>query len=436
MVAGPSIFGAMISRGSAQVNLTALSTRVSSNDSLSPSPAVEGSRPITINSRKSPALCFAEPFRIFFPLGLLLGMIGVALWPLYVWHAIEFYPANAHVRLMIEGLMGSFIIGFLGTAGPRLLDARPLGAIEISGLLALQLLSGSLHLTRNQTAGDIVFLVLLLFFVGAMATRARRSWALPPPNFVLVLFGLLNASCGIFLITAAKSMTDGLFANQLGGLMLNEGLVLFPILGVGAFFFPKLLGGAKPAPSDLQIAGALWIRRAAIAALTGVVIWSSFVLEALGWTRTAALARGSTTLIYFVTQGHLLERPSGPPFLAHCFRMGALLLVAGLFLPAALPAYRLANLHLTFIGGFSIILFTVSTRVIIGHAGQAQLFRKRLGFLIAALALLVIAMVARVGADFVPPARNSHLVYAALIWLLAAIIWACALGPKLSMSEQ
>jgi uncharacterized protein involved in response to NO len=70
-----------------------------------------------------------EPFRIFFPIGLLLGAIGVALWPLFVWHAVNFYPANAHVRLMIEGLMGSFIIGFLGTAGPRLLDSRPLSPI-------------------------------------------------------------------------------------------------------------------------------------------------------------------------------------------------------------------------------------------------------------------------------------------------------------------
>jgi uncharacterized protein involved in response to NO len=160
------------------------------------------------------------------------------------------------------------------------------------------------------------------------------------------------------------------------------------------------------------------------------------VLEALGWVRTAALVRGLTTLTYFVTQGHLLEKPSGPPFLAQCFRLGALLLVAGLFLPAALPAYRLANLHLTFIGGFSIILFTVSTRVIIGHAGQSHLFRKKLGFLVIALTLLVVAMIARVAADFIPPARNTHLVYAALIWILAAIVWACALGPKLSMSEE
>jgi len=389
-----------------------------------------------ISTPKSSALWFAEPFRIFFPVGLLLGAIGVALWPLFVWHAIEFYPAQAHVRLMIEGLMGSFIVGFLGTAGPRLLDASPLSAAETSALLVLQVVSALLHLAQRQTAGDIVFLVLLLLFLGMMARRARARRDLPPPNFVLVLLGFVNAIAGIFLITVSKSMANGWFANQLGSLMLNEGFVLFPILGVGAFFFPKLLGGAKPEPSDLQIAAALWLERAAIAALTGVVIWGSFVLEALGCMRMAALVRGTTTLTYFVMQGHLLEKPSGPPFLAHCFRLGALLLVAGLFLPVALPGYRVASLHLTFIGGFSVILFTVSTRVIIGHAGQSHLFRKRLRFLIAALALLVVAMVARVGADFVPPARNSHLVYASFIWLLAATVWLVALGPKLSLSDE
>jgi uncharacterized protein involved in response to NO len=385
--------------------------------------------------RRSSAIYFAEPFRIFFPLGLFLGATGVALWPLFVWHAIGFYPAQAHVRLMIEGLMGSFIIGFLGTAGPRLLDASPLNTKETSGLLGLQIVSAFLHLTQRQTAGDIVFLILLLLFIGMMAQRAKARNDLPPPQFVLVLFGFLNAMAGIFLITAAKSFTDRSFANQLGSLMLNEGFVLCPILGVGAFFFPKLLGGAKPEPPDLRIATALWIKRAVIAALTALTIWISFVLEALGWIRVAAVVRGLTTLIYLVRQGHLLEKPSGPPFLARCFRLGGLLLVAGLFLPVILPGYRVASMHLIFIGGFSVILFTVSTRVVIGHAGQSHLFRKRLRFLMSALALLIIAMVARVGADFVA-ARNSHLVYAALIWLLAAIVWLVALGPKFSLSEE
>ena len=389
-----------------------------------------------LDPRNSSAIYFAEPFRIFFPLGLFLGATGVALWPLFVWHAIEFYPAQAHVRLMIEGLMGSFIIGFLATAGPRLLDASPLITAETCLLFVLQIASALLHLAQRQTAGDVLFLTLLLLFVGMMAKRAKARSDLPPPQFVLVLFGLLSAVAGIFLLTAAKSLTNGSFANQLGTLMLNEGFVLFPILGVGAFFFPKLLGGAKPEPSDLRIATVAWIGRAVIAALTALAIWISFVLEALGWIRVAAVVRGLTTLIYFIRQGHLLEKPSGPPFLAQCFRLGGLLLVAGLFLPVILPGYRVASMHLTFIGGFSVILFTVSTRVIIGHAGQSHLFRKRLRFLMSALTLLIIAMVARVGADFIPPARNSHLVYAALIWLLAATVWAVALMPKLSLNEE
>ncbi len=389
-----------------------------------------------VDARKHSSIYFGEPFRIFFPLGLFLGSIGVALWPLFVWHAIEFYPAQAHVRLMIEGLMGSFIIGFLGTAGPRLLDAPALIAAETSLLFVLQIASALLHLAQRQTAGDIVFLTMLLFFFGMMAKRAGARADLPPPQFVLVLFGLVNALGGIFLLTAAKSFTSGSFSSRLGSLMLNEGFVLFPILGVGAFFFPKLLGGAKPQPTDLRIARTLWVTRAVIAALTGAVIWTSFVLEALGWIRTAAFMRGLTTLAYFLGQGHLFEKPSGPPFLAHCFRVGALLLVAGLFLPVALPGYPVASLHMTFIGGFSVILFTVSTRVIIGHAGQSHLFQKRLRFLIATLTLLIIAMIARVGADFIPPARNAHLVYAALIWLSAAIVWGVALTPKLSLTED
>src|SRR5581483_10012401 len=389
----------------------------------------------TMTSQQSPALCFAEPFRLFFPVGLLLGVIGVALWPLFVWHAVDFNPANAHARLMIEGLMGSFIIGFLGTAGPRLLDARPLRAVEISGLLALQLSSVSLHLAQQQAAGDVVFLVLLLVFLGMLGTRARTAQDLPPPHFVLVLFGFLSAITGIFLIAAAKSTADGAFANQLGALMLNEGFVLFPILGVGPFFLNKLLGGARPGPADLQIAAALWAEQAAIAALTGLIICGSFVMEALGWTRSAAMVRGLTTLVYFVARGRLFKKPGGPPFMAQCFRLGALLLVAGLLLPAVLPGYRVANLHLTFIGGFTIILFTVSARVVLGHSGHQHLFQKRLRFLIASLALLILAMLARVSADFILPARNSHLVYAALIWLAAAI-WACALGPKLSIADD
>ncbi|MEO6871118.1 MAG: NnrS family protein [Chthoniobacterales bacterium] len=384
-------------------------------------------------SARTAGLFHQEPFRIFFPLGLLLGATGVLLWPLYYAHLIAVYPATPHMRLMIEGLMGSFVVGFLGTAGPRLLDAKPLGAGEVGALLVLQLGSACCHLLRLQVLGDTLFLALLLFFIFTLVRRRTAQSDRPPPGFLLVLGGLLNAIAGVLLILLSG---QSLFADQFGRLLLEEGFILFPLLGVGVFFFPKLLEGETEAPINPQVGAALWRRGAALAAGCAAALWISFLLETLDWTRSAAVLRGLTTLFYFVTQGHLFRRGLKRTFLSRVFEFGAALLIAGLFLPAFLPTYRVANLHVVFLGGFSIILFTVSTRVILGHTGQSHLFRQRLRFLITALAFLVLAMLARISADFFPVERSSHLIYAAFLWLLAAATWLWALGPRLSQSED
>ncbi len=384
--------------------------------------------------KRSPALCFAEPFRIFFPLGLLLGAIGVSLWPLYFWQVIETYPAAPHMRLMIEGMMGSFVIGFLGTAGPRLLDAEPLQTWEAGGLLFLQISSAALHLAQRPFVGDLLFLALLLFFLATLLRRASARTDLPPPSFVLVSFGFANAIGGLLLILF---LSRNPFWHQTGTLLLNEGFIALPILGVGAFFFPKLLGSeGTPEPADLRIAAARWRRGAALAWLCALVFSSSFPIEAGGWTRSAALLRGLTSLWYFFAQGRLLDRAAGQPFLARCFQLGALLLITGFFLAAIFPSYRLANLHVVFIGGFSVILFTVSTRVVLGHSGHADLFQRRLPFLVGALSLLFLAMLTRGSAEIFLDGRDRQLVYAALIWLVAVSLWAWSLGPKLFLHEE
>ena len=384
------------------------------------------------------SLLSSEPFRVFFPLGLFLGTAGVMLWPLYVGHVIHYYPGTSHVRLMIEGLMGSFIIGFLGTAGPRLLETTPFRAVETFTLLGLQLLSALFHFLRKQAAGDVVFLSLLLLFLCLVGWRVRNKTkqVLPPPSFVLVLTGYGCAVVGIGLtIVASTTGNAPLFASQLGALMLNEGFVLLPILGVGAFFLRKLLGGARPDPTDLEIPAIIWRKKAGIAAIAAILILVSFALEAADWIRAGAALRGLTALVFFTTQGRLLQKPIGPAFLARCFRLGFLLIIVGLLLPIVLTPYRVANLHVTFLGGFCIVLFTVSTRVIVGHSGQTHLFQRRMPFLIVALILLLLAMSTRVAADFAAPIRNSHLAYAAFIWTGAAIAWAWALFPKLLVAE-
>ena len=64
-----------------------------------------------------------EPFRIFFNQAIVAGVLGVALWPLHFWGAMESYPGIPHVRVMVFGFFGGFIFGFLGTDLPRMLSA-------------------------------------------------------------------------------------------------------------------------------------------------------------------------------------------------------------------------------------------------------------------------------------------------------------------------
>ena len=41
-----------------------------------------------------------EPFRIFFPAAVAVGLAGVSLWPLYALKVSDFYPGSSHARLM------------------------------------------------------------------------------------------------------------------------------------------------------------------------------------------------------------------------------------------------------------------------------------------------------------------------------------------------
>ncbi|MGZ8900435.1 MAG: NnrS family protein, partial [Limisphaerales bacterium] len=78
-----------------------------------------------------------EPFRAFFPAGVLAGIFGVALWPLHFGGIVAFYPGQAHVRLMAYGFFGAFILGFLGTALPRMMSAPVFGVRNVALLLTV-----------------------------------------------------------------------------------------------------------------------------------------------------------------------------------------------------------------------------------------------------------------------------------------------------------
>ena len=57
-----------------------------------------------------------DAYRIFFPLGIVLGAAGVSIWPLYYYGFTEGYSGRAHALVQSEGFLYAFIAGFLLTA--------------------------------------------------------------------------------------------------------------------------------------------------------------------------------------------------------------------------------------------------------------------------------------------------------------------------------
>jgi uncharacterized protein involved in response to NO len=371
-----------------------------------------------------------EPFRIFFPTGLFLGIAGVSLWVLFYLGAPIGYPNISHARLMIEGFMASFIFGFLGTAGPRITSAPHFSRQEVVAIFTLDLLAAGFHVSGAHRAGDICFLLCLLFFARTIGIRFQQRKDCPPPNFILVALGLLSGIAGAALLAYSETAQ---FASiyQLGSALLHQGFVLLPILGVGPFFLGRLLELPGPDLPESRAFPPGWLRQAAFPALVGVTIIASFFLETFGqpavgrWLRAAAVVSYLTARMPF----------RGRTFLANCLRAAILSIAGGFIVVALFPVYRVAALHIVFITGFNFIVFTVAIRVVFGHSGHAHLFQRRLWFFIITIAFLFLAMASRLSADLAPKVRILHLVVAALCWLVAALMWGAKVLPKVTLAD-
>lgn len=373
-----------------------------------------------------------EPFRIFFPLAVLAGMIGVALWPLHLLGIIQWYPGQIHARLMANAFFGGFILGFLGTAMPRMLSAKPLSSFEAAILVVLYLGMVAGYAFGGPVPGDVITMALLLIFASIMAPRARRRKDLPPPGFVLVLFGILSAFFGTGLSVLFTRFEPDFFWLNLQRLLVFQGAILFPIMGVAPFILPRFFGmrSSHDFPEAL-VPNKDWMVKGALAFGAGTLIITSFLLEAAGRFHAAYALRSAVVLAYL-----LLELPwrSGPEA-THSF--GAFIrtafagIVGGFIAIAVVPQYRVGLLHITFMGGFALITFVVGTRVIFGHSGRIAALKKPSRWIWALPALLLLAMATRVSGDLWPAIMATHYIYGALLWILTVLFWAILVFPKL-----
>jgi uncharacterized protein involved in response to NO len=377
-----------------------------------------------------------EPYRMFFPLGILAGIWGVMLWPMLYAGWLRFYPGDAHTRMMIEGFMGASVAGFLGTAFPRMTGNRPWSAGElvvVAGLWGMAVVS---HALNHVAAGDAAFAAMLL---ALLCTMARR-WIFghqdtPPPGFVLAFTGILGAAVAAgFLATHANPQPAQW---QWARLWLFQGFLLLPLMGIGPYLLPRFFGmPSSHSFDDAPAPPAGWWRRAVAAIFAGLMIIASFALEVSGKAMAGQLLRAAVILVWFALESPVFRRGQISSTPGNAVRWAISGLAAGCACAAFWPPARVGSLHLFFVSGVGLVTMAVGTRVILGHAGRHDLLAGKIIWMRWVIGLVILAATTRMSADFLPAIRVSHHKYAAWTWAIAGTIWLAALARHLFRNEE
>ena len=379
-----------------------------------------------------------EPFRLLFPLGAIIGILGVLMWPLFVWHITKTYPGMAHPRVMIEGFATCFVIGFLGTALPRLLDVPRITLAETVSFAAALIAIAACHCEGQMLWGDGLFFCTLAAFVLLLLRRASLRKDTPPPAFVLVGMGLLSGLAGSAIQALAQmaplALGDAMI--HTGRLLLNQGYLLLPIMGIGAFLLPRFFGlpNRQSFPESHTLPPG-WKGRALFALACGVAVIASFIIEAAGQTRWGCGLRAVAVIIYILREVPIHEAGFNGGTLAFGLRVALFAIPFGFTLMAIWPERIFSFFHVVFITGFSLLIFIVGTRVVLGHSGQSAKFRAPPRPVLIMALLLILAMLTRVTADWMPALCLKHYGYAASVWIAAVIIWAVSILPGVRRAD-
>jgi uncharacterized protein involved in response to NO len=373
----------------------------------------------------------SEPFRIFFPLGVVIAWLGIGHWLLYATGVTTSYSCQGHGLVQVEAFLMAFAVGFLLTALPRRTQGPPPSSVEITAAAVLLIANAALLATGHRVAAQapyvLLFVLLLQFALRRFSRRAagRR----PPAAFVLIPIGVLHGLSGAALVASAAELHSRPWMLLLGPLFVQQGVFLCFTLGVGSLVLP-LMSGAPP-PADLGSSPRENAKALAYGA-AGFAFLSSFVLEAAGWTRGGPLLRASVDALGMAMAG--AWRPPAKPGLhrqlawASVWAMPIGLAASGLF-----PDYRVAALHILFIGGFGLLAFSVATHVSLTHLGLERIAAGRPLAVVTLAVCFGLALAARVAADM-SHTYFDHLGWAAACWILGSAVWLGFLGPRLLRS--
>lgn len=378
-----------------------------------------------------------EPFRLFFPLGTLYCLIGVSYWPLKVFGvAFIDVPSQFHTFMQVYGFMTAFVIGFLGTALPRLTEARRFSTAELAALFLLHSVAVACVWRGDDLRAQYAFFATILTLIALLAARFFKRRRNPPETFVFVPLAFLSALSGSALLAGFYAGLPGLplESYDIGIALAFQSYILLLLVGVGGFLIRSILGWAPPLPQSPaeRLAVAPW-RGNAFGAhlLAGLAIVASFWIEVFLHRESGLALRAFVVTVECFAQIKIHRRSPSGKLTARALQASLWLLVIGTWFPVfSPPEYGIGIMHFVLVGGFALSTFSVATRVILSHCGYGRILNGAYRPFSLAVGLMLFGVFVRVSADFIPQAYEHHLAYAGAAWIAGLTIWAGSVLSK------
>lgn len=362
---------------------------------------------------------------MLFPLGLTLGLFGASVWVLQ-WAGAGFAPTTAsHAGLMIQGFAFSFVAGFLLTMVPGLAGAPQPGRPMQFVLAALITASAVGFWTRRYLLGEVAFTLAAMLLLGILVQiylRRQRRHAFFITIYIGVLSGVLG---GALRVAVLSGWADGALS-LLGRRMISEGMVLLIVLGV-AMRLGRAFVGHPPQRGGGPRA---WMHLGLSLSIVG-----SLVVEYVAGVEAAAWVRGVAAFVVASMVVPLWRRPPRAGVVSWVVWSSLWFMASGLLVGALVPEHRVDALHVVFIGGFSLLILGIATRVTRAHCGLPLEWETRhLALRISAWSI-AIAVLVRVGARYSSETTMAHLGLAAVLWILGGLVWGAVVIPRVVRSS-
>jgi uncharacterized protein involved in response to NO len=361
-------------------------------DALSGAPAISRRALLraTNPARVFRAMWRRQPFRLLFPLGAVLGWIGVLPWLFFAFRARTVYePFNAmlayrsylHPLAELEGFLGCFALGLAFTAVPA-------ASWELCLCLLAPLCAAALALAGRWPEGQVPWLFLVVMTAFKFRRTPGAAWL-----FAAALFGIAGAGLA--------GVSDDLSLRELGRDLVMQGM--FTALCIGAA--RGLRGDRRPHLFFDVLAIALFAAGFAVAAPHLAFAVRALVLIAVA-------------------------RPLRPPFepgyrnLRPAFAHLALWMTAfGTAWIALFPHLRRAGLHVLFLGAFVSLLCA-------GFTTLGEPVRR----IVWTAALFTLSMMGRAMVELDPQAFHLWMGVSAAAFLAGSAL--CAMLPWMPPEAQ